>query len=240
MMSFVKPNAWQNIWQQFCWKLSIFSPVIYSIILIQALFTLLTFDGSGMRGGGNGVVSVYEKFYSLDFLLITGVMAFLLIGWQLATKKMVDENFTIVTTRLTAHASTSLFLVFLSAFSTITALSSLYILVALRGLIGKAEILMPLMPFHLNSTVVFFLVMLMAGAGGYLLGSLVYTSKLNIVALIVIAFFFVRNYVENVETLFNFYVKGTMLSFSMKALATTLILYAIAIFMKNRKEVRGG
>lgn len=239
MMSFVKPNAWQNIWQQFCWKLSIYSPVIYTVILIQALFTFLTFDGSGMRGGGNGVLSLYEKFYSLDFLLITGVLMFIMMSWQLATKKMVDENFTIPTTRVTAHTSTALFLIFVSALSTVTALSSLYIIVALRGLIGDVSIIMPLMPFHWSSVVVFFLAMMMAGAGGYLIGSLLYTSKLFIALLVVAVFLFGRNYVDNVEYLFTFYVKGTILAFCMKAIVTTLLLYALAIFVKNRKEVRG-
>lgn len=238
-MSLTRPNIWRNIWQQFCWKLSVFGPTIYSIILIQALFTLLTFDGSGMSGGGNGVIAVYEKFYSMDFLLITGVLMFILIGWQLATKKIIDENFTIATTRFTAHASTSLFLLFLGAFSTITALSSVYMLTAIRGLIGDVEIMMPLMPFHLNSLFIFFFVMLMAGAGGYLLGSLVYTSKLYVVLVIMIGFFFTRNYVENVERLFMFYVEGTMLAFSLKAIVTTVILYALALVVKNRKEVRG-
>lgn len=238
-MSFVKPNAWQNIWQQFCWKLSIYSPVIYTVILMQALFTLLTFDGSGMSGGGNGVLSMYEKFYSLDFLFITGVLMFMMIGWQLATKKMIDENFTIPTTRMTAHISTALFLIFVSALSTVTALSSLYIIVALRGVIGDVSILIPLMPFHWSSAVVFFSVMIMAGAGGYMVGSLVYTSKLFIVALVVAVFLFGRNYVDNVERLFTFYVEGTMLAFCVKAIVTTLLLYAVAIFVKNHKEVRG-
>lgn len=198
------------------------------------------FDGTGMSGGGNGVLSVYEKFYSMDFLLITGVLMFIMIGWQLASKKMVDENFTIPTTRLTANISTSLFLVFLSALSTITALSSLYLLVAIRGLVGDVEVMMPLMPFHVKSTCIFFFVMLMASAIGYLLGSLVYTSKLYIIALIIIVVFIQQNYSASIEGLFRFYVDGTMLAFTLKAIMTTVLLYTLAIVVKNRKEVRGG
>lgn len=239
MMSFVKPNAWQNIWQQFCWKLSIYSPVIYTIILIQALFAFLTFDGSGMSRGGNGVIIVQEKFYSIDFLFMTGVLMFIMIGWQLATKKMIDENFTIPTTRVTAHISTALFLLFVGALSTLTALSSLYMIVAWRALVGDVSIIMPIMPFHFSSAIVFFLVMMMAGAGGYLIGSLLYTSKLFITLLIVVVFLFGRNYADNVERLFTFYVEGTMLAFCVKAVMTTLLLYAVAIIVKNRKEVRG-
>lgn len=238
-MSFVKPSVWQNIWQQFCWKLSIYTPVIYTVILIQALFTILTFDGSGMSGGGNGVLSMYEKFYSLDFLLITGVLMFIMIGWQLATKKMVDEHFTIPTTRATAHMSTALFLMFVSALSTVTALSSLYVIVAWRGLVGDVPILIPLMPFHVTSAVIFFFVMMLAGAGGYFIGSLLYTSKLFIPLLVIVVFLFSRNYVDNVERLFTFYVQGTMLAFSVKAIVTTLLLYIVAVVVKNRKEVRG-
>lgn len=238
MMSLTRPSVGQNIWQQLIWKLSAYGQAIYTIVLMQMIFTLFTFGGTGTSGGGNGTVNVQEHFYSLDFLFIISMLSFLIIGWMLATKAFTDENFTIVTTRFTAHASTGLFLVVLSALSTVTALSSLYIVVLLRRLIRTDEFMMSVMPFHLESIVVFFFAMVMMGAVGYLLSSLIYTSKLYILVIAVAGFFFIRIY-GNTDKLFTFYIEGTLASFCAKSLITVIVLYGLAILVKSKKEVRG-
>ena len=237
MMSLNKVSATQNIFQQVKWKFSTMSTTFYSVILIQLIFMLLTFSGTGMSSSGFGGVSVEERFHSLDLLLIVSALTMILLGWMLATKGVTNYNFSVVTTRFTAHASTILFAICLCVVSTLTAFSSFYIVVFLRGLLIDIEMIMPSSMVSAESFVLFMLILVLACAAGYFMGSLIYVSKLFILLLMFIAFYWTRSYIDNTSAIFNFYFETSLMDFVWKAVVTAAVLFVGAIVVKNSKEV---
>lgn len=239
MMYSNKVSVTQNLMQQVLWKYSIYSQTVSTIVIVQIIFTLLSFNGTGSSSRGVGQVRVQEQFYSLDFLMIISIVTLFIIGWMVTNKSIVHENFSIPTTRLTAHSSTVLFLISLCVLATITALCTLYISVFARMVFTDVQMVMPDTIIDFKALILLFFSLLLAAAGGYFIGSLVYISKFFIIAFVAVLFIIFRNYIENMEMIMHFYFGEDVFSYGIKALVSAILLFGTAIALKNRKEVRG-
>ena len=234
-----KVSVTQNLAQQLLWKYSTYSQMVSTIVGIQFIFTLLAFNGTGSSSSGTAQVSVQEQFYSLDLMLFISIFALFVISWVVTNKSIIHENFSIPTTRLTAHSSTVLFLISLCALATITALCTLYISIFARMVFTDVQMVMPSTLIDFEALILLFFSLLLAAAGGYFIGSLIYVSKLFIIAFVAVLFIIFRNYIENIQMIIHFYFGEDVFSYVIKALVSAILLFGTAIALKNRKEVRG-
>lgn len=234
-----KISVTQNLAQQLLWKYSTYSQMVSTIVGVQFIFTLLAFNGTGSSSSGTAQVSVQEQFYSLDLMLFISIFALFVISWVVTNKSIIHENFSIPTTRLTAHSSTVLFLISLCALATITALCTLYISIFARMVFTDVQMVMPSTLIDFEALILLFFSLLLAAAGGYFIGSLIYVSKLFIIAFVAVLFIIFRNYIENIQMIIHFYFGEDVFSYVIKALVSAILLFGTAIALKNRKEVRG-
>ena len=241
MMSLNKVSPMQNIWQQLKWKFSAYSSTIYTVIIVQIIFALLLFgNGTGMNGSGIGNVFVRQRFYSLDMMATVSVLSLFIIGWVLATNSIKQDNFSVVTTRKTAHISTVLFLICLSIITTVTSLSSLYIMVFARLIFGDINFIMPATFINGEAIILFVIMLIFASATGYFLSSLIVVSKWFMVGFVAAVYYVWRSFVEHIGTVFDYFFATSTADFIIKAVFFSVLLFATAVAMKNAKEVQRG
>lgn len=241
MMSLNKASTMQNIWQQLKWKFSAYSSTIYTVIIVQIIFSLLLIDnGTGMEDGGIGNVFVRQRFYSLDMMATVSVLSLFIMGWMLATKSITQDNFSVVTTRKTAHISTVLFLLCLSVITTATSLSSLYIMVCARLVFGDINFIMPATFINGEAIILLVIMLIFASATGYFLSSLLVVSKWFVIGFVAAVYYVWRSYVEHIGKVFDYFFATSTADFVIKAVFFSVLLFAAAVVMKNAKEVQRG
>ncbi|MGE7021830.1 hypothetical protein [Solibacillus cecembensis] len=236
MTSLNNVSITQNIWQQLLWKCRVFSATFSTIVIVQVIFTVLS-GSTGNRGSGGGSLEYNEHFYSLDILLIISIISAIMLGWLLATQSIRNDNYSVVTTNFTETVSTLLFLVVLSAFTVLSALSSFYIIIFSRLLIfDQVKVNMGSL-FELSSLFLFFLLVLLAGSASFFAKTLFDFSKI-ITLLLIIALI---SYMQLKDTLnwalFEFFFIPSIGGVPGGVIYMILPLWVLTIGIRQRREV---
>ncbi|MEK4423706.1 hypothetical protein [Solibacillus sp. FSL K6-1523] len=236
MTSLNNVSITQNICQQLLWKCRVFSATFSTIVIVQMIFAVLV-GSTGSRGSGRGFFEYDERYFSLDLLLIISVISAIMLGWLLATQSIRNDNYAVVTTNFTETVSTLLFLVVLSAFTVLSALSAFYITAFSRLLIFNQVKVNVGSLFELSSLFLFFLFVLLAGSASFFARTLYDFSKV-ITLLLIISFIFytqLRNISDS--ALIKFFFIPDNVGVEGGLIFMIVLFWVLAIGIRQRREV---
>lgn len=227
----------QNIWQQLVWKCRTFSSTFTTVLIVQIIFSVLPFGSTGSSGGSFGSIRYNESIYSLDLLLIVSILSVIMLGWLLATGSIRNDNYSIVTTNFTETASTLLFLIVLSIFTTLSALSSLYFTVFTRLLFFDQVIVVKSALIEISTLFIFLLFVLIACSASFFAKTLFDVSKITFLFLIIAIISSMRFWNISVSMHFEFFLVQNMLELLGKVFLVLMILWGLTIAIRKRREV---
>ena len=242
-MSLNDVSVVQNVKKQVRWKLSSYSSVFMTIIAVQIMASLLTLNGTSHMGSGNAELKVEISVYSLDSMLIFSMITVFIISAMLAGKHMVEENFSIITTRPTASISTIVVQLIICVVTTCTALSSFYIFVVIMRLRQPEQQFLLQTAVEMKTLFLFFSLLVVLSAAGFFVGSFLQMNRWVIAIIgggVVIALFIylVPSYettrLQDEEAIAT---NATVWFTSLKCLVMSAVIYAVTIYIRNQQEV---
>ena len=242
-MSLNDVSMMQNVKKQVWWKLSSYSSVFMTIIAVQIMASLLTLNGTSHMSLGTNELRVEVSSYSLDSILMFSTVTVFIISSMLASKHMVEENFSIVTTRLTASLSTIVAQLIICVITTCTALSSFYIFAFIMRLRKSEESFLLQTAVEVKTLVLFFSLLVVLSAAGFLVGSFLQTNRWIIAIIGVVVIIGLFSYlVPSYETISSqdeeaIAANAKVWLTSLKCLGISAVIYAVTIYIRNEQEV---
>ena len=234
MTSIVKVSPARNIYEQVKWKCKTYSSMFSTVLILYILLTLLTGGGSGSLGMGRSFVSYKEQYYTLDALFMFTVLTMLIFGWMLASKSISRDNFSIVTTNNTEAISSALFLVVLSVFTLVSAISTLWISVMIDILRTGDLFIFHSMEYSLLTFISFTVSLLLAASIGYFIHALFDFSKIVFALLFAGMFLLIRQYtIELWEIIFG----GSAGQLIGRSTIYIVLLWLLIVLIRQRREV---
>ena len=244
-MSLNDVSVIQNVKKQVRWKLSSYSSVFMTIIAVQIMASWLFFNGTSQMNSGNGELRVEISVYSLDSMLIFSMITVFIISAMLAGKHMVEENFSIVTTRLTASISTIVAQLIICVVTTCTALSSFYLSTLIMRLRKPEEPLLLQTAVEAKTLLLFFSLLVVLSAAGFFVGSFLQMNRWVIaiigVGVVIALFIYLVPSSETTTTRLQdeeaIATNATIWFTSLKCLAMSAVIYTVTIYIRNQQEV---
>lgn len=233
----------QNVKKQVRWKLASYSSVFMTIITVQIMASLLTLNGTSHMGSGNDELRVEISVYSLDSMLMFSMITVFIINAMLAGKHMVEENFSIVTTRLTASISTIVAQLIICVVTTCTALSSFYLITLIMRLKKPEEQFLLQTAVEVKTLFLFFSLLVVLSAAGFFVGSFLQMNRwviaiIGIGVVIALFIYLVPSYettlLQDEEVIV---ANATVWFTSLKCLGMSAVIYAATIYIRNQQEV---
>ncbi|RIU91955.1 hypothetical protein [Oceanobacillus picturae] len=231
--------------KQYLFKWKAFAGVFNSMIALQLLAIVFTWGGTGQHGTSMGNVSISMNFYSTDGAIgLTLVWAFF-SSILITTKSYRNDDYLFITNRLSSNLANMAFLLAASVVAGLTAICSQYLIQMIQYVRGNT-LLTEALPLTLgewvSGAVATILYVLFIAAIGYLIGCVVqlHRTLVVIIPVALIGFLFIYDFDEpGFISLFEFYFQeNNFWLFSVKILATVLLLFAASILVSNRQEVR--
>jgi len=239
-MSLNDVSIMQNVKKQVWWKLSSYSSVFMTIIAVQIMASFLTLNGTSHMSSGNDELRVEVSSYSLDSILMFSMVTVFIISSMLASKHMMEENFSIVTTRLTASISTVVAQLIICVIATCTALSSFYIFTLVMRMRNSEEQFLVQMAVEVETLFLFFSLLVVLSAAGFLVGSFLQMNRWSIaiigVAVIIGLFIYLVPSYETISSQDEEAIARIWLT-SLKCLGISTVIYAVTIYIRNQQEV---
>lgn len=250
MQSLNKVTFDQVVKKQFLYKLSAYSGVYISLIILQVIAVLFSLNGVGNSSGGSELISLNIHYYSANLIFIFTMLWVFIVSFIITSKSYRDEDFSFVTNRLSSDFSNVFFVVLASIIGTITALLSKYLLQVIVLFLPKFDsfyqspVTMITGKFLILGTLTAFFYLLLCGAAGYFVGTLVRVSNIFkiLIPVLFIGYLFFGAFISEVTGLANivefFYLESSFTVFVLKVLITVFVLFGPAVIIFNRKEVR--
>ncbi len=247
-MSFVTTNLAKLIQKQTAFKLKAYYSVFTTLILLQLVAILFSFNAIEMTGGGTNTVSIYINYYSADIVIIFTMLWSFITAILITTRAYRNDEFTFVTNRVSSNLSNINFLLIASLVGGITALLSRYIP---RVIMYYTLNIAPVKPSIVSETgsellvgiLATILYVLLFSAIGYFSGMLVQLHKVFIVLLpaAYIGFLYLGGKIRNNEgnAVIEFFGdESSFVIFIIKILVITALLFGSATALSNRLEVK--
>ncbi|SEN23212.1 hypothetical protein SAMN05192533_110112 [Mesobacillus persicus] len=245
-MSLTTTSLAETVKKQYFYKLKANIDSFSSLVGIQILAILFSLGGISSSGMGGSFVNVNVKYYSPDLVLVFTLIWSFITAVTITTRPYRNHDFSFVTSRLSSSLSNILFLVTASVLGSVTALLSGNLLQMISYLILNEQL------YNIGSGaehmvlgfVVAFLYLMLIGACGYLIGSLIQVSKLFVLLfpILFIGLLFLEGVVTNgfiVSNVYKFYaMESVLFLFVGKTVLTAVALFIAAISILNRLEVR--
>ncbi|WP_404450184.1 hypothetical protein LG307_10320 [Sutcliffiella horikoshii] len=250
MQSLSKVTLDQVVKNQFLYKLSAFSGVYISLIILQVIAVLFSLNGVGNSTGGSELISLNIHYYSANLIFVFTMLWVFIVSIIITSKGYRDEDFSFVTNRISSDLSNVLFVVLVTIIGTITALLSKYVLQVIVLFLPKFDsiyhspVSMKIGSFFVMGTLTAFLYIFLCGAAGYFVGTLVRVSNLFkiLVPVIFVGYLFFGGTISEVSGLVTivefFYLETSFIAFILKVFITVLVLFAGSAAIFNRMEVR--
>lgn len=232
--------------RQYLFKLRAFIGAFIALMLVQwAALGFSILSGSGMTGTSSGDLSIKVTYFNGNLLITFTLLWAFTTGITLTTKQTRYGDFAFVTNRLTSHLSSIAFLFTASVIAGVTTMLASNLLRVGITFFSDANIFLnqsfsiSFLELIIGIVATTMYVILIASIG-YIIGMLVQLSKLFV---IIIPSLFIALTMgsanPSMEYIVAFYSKETSLFlFALKVLITISILFAGAIFISNRMEVR--
>lgn len=237
MMSLNKVSFSQTVLKQVKWKVKAYCQTLITLIFIQIGLSILTSGGSITVGGGFNEVNLDIHYYSLDLNVIFTSIWALVTAIVIQTKGYRQNDYSVISTHFTASIANIIVLFIYSFIATIISFMTLYILVAAVQLLGNITIMKESTLIEFSHFGVVFFIFLFASALGYLIGSLFNLSKGLGILIVVFVLLLIESFDTQWETVLTFFFSTGYLSFMLKTLMVSILLFALAIFSLSRKEV---
>ncbi|MGM9945612.1 MAG: hypothetical protein ACI33M_11745 [Lysinibacillus sp.] len=242
-MSLNDVSMMQNVKKQVRWKLSSYSSIFMTIIAVQIIASLLFLNGTGQMSSGNAELRVEISSYSLDSMLMFSMITVFIISAMLASKHIMEENFSIVTTRLTASLSTIIAQLIICVVTTCTALSSFYISTLVMRLNNSENTFLVQTAVEMKTLFLFFSLLVVLSAAGFFVGSFLQMNRwimaiIGVVVVIALFIYLVPSYEMNSSQDGEAIATNTTVWLtSLKCLGISAVIYAITIYIRNEQEV---
>ena len=233
----------QNVKKQVRWKILSYSSIFMTIIAVQIIASLLFLNGTGQMGSGNAELSVQISNYSLDSMLMFSMITVFIISAMLASKHIMEENFSIVTTRLTASLSTIIAQLIICVIATCTALSSFYISTLVMRLNNSENTFLAQTAVEMKTLFLFFSLLVVLSAAGFFVGSFLQMNRwimaiIGVGVVIALFIYLVPSYEMNSSQDGEAIATNTTVWLtSLKCLGISAVIYAITIYIRNEQEV---
>ncbi|MBM7599640.1 hypothetical protein JOC34_002008 [Virgibacillus halotolerans] len=233
--------------KQFFYKLNAYTGVFSSMVLIQVIAIFFSF-GAVSSGSGRFGVQINVDYHSADTLIIFTMLWAFINAVTIITKKYRDDDFAFVTNRVSNNVSNMLFLVAASFIGGVTAILSTFLIRVISYFVLRDHSVIGYDVMYsvqeiFSGLLVVFLYLLLFCALGYLAGTISQLHKSFVVLLpVVVMGCLIMIVIYGSEVLLHvieFYSKETnTLLFVGKTVITSFLLFAGAIILSNRLEVR--
>lgn len=247
-MSLSKISLVHVVKKQFLYKLSAYTGVFNSLLLIQGIAILLSFGSTASMGSSSYGIDMDIDYKSADTVVVLTMLWAFINAITIITKKYREDDFAFVTNRLSNNLSNILFLFVASIIGGVTAILSAFLVRVIsffilqnQSIIGH-DVLYSTQEI-LSGIVVTILYLFLFCSLGYFAGWLTQLHK-SLVVVVPVAF--VGLYIaigwsgSNVLLhSIEFYAKETnVLLFVSKTVITSLLFFMVAVMISNRLEVR--
>ncbi|WP_153061581.1 hypothetical protein [Metasolibacillus fluoroglycofenilyticus] len=236
MMYFSNVSLIRNIGAQVKWRLETYSNVVMIFVLIQ-LFISVVAGNSGMSGSGMNNLMIKEYFYSLDGLLGISMMTAFTICAIFASERIQKDNLAVPTTRLATNISVILFICIVLFIATVTAIMTNNIVQFVKVLFLNTNIAGVTLVPNISTFFVFYFALLCASAVGYFISTLFNLSKVLTVISGLLFIYYSPYFLEDV---FGWLVGDNYGVLILNAFVIASVLYALAMLINSRQEVRRG
>ncbi|KGM44906.1 hypothetical protein [Neobacillus niacini] len=245
-MSLSRISLQEVVKKQYSYKFRSYIQVFLSLVFIQMLGILFSFNGVGMAGTSSSTFEIDIHFYSSDIVVIFTMLWAFITSILITTQAYRNDDFAFITNRLSSNLSNMLFLLTISMVGGLTALLSSHVIRILMYVLGRSEYLYT--TTDVSEWIIGFiatvLYILICSAVGYFFGTLVQLHKVFAV-LLPVAFFGILIVGAGTmnETIiqegFEFIFKETSLAiFIVKIGVLAALLFTGSALMSNRMEVR--
>ncbi|MEH7010827.1 hypothetical protein V7087_08390 [Neobacillus niacini] len=232
--------------KQYAYKLRAYIQVFMSLVFIQMLAILFSFNGVGMMGTSSNTFDINVHFYSADIVVIFTMLWALITAILITTQTYRNDDFAFITNRLSSNLSNMLFLLTASMIGGFTAMLSSYVMRILMYVFGGTEYLYT--PTAASEWLIGFiasiLYVLLFTALGYFFGTLVQINKVFVVLLpaLFIGLLIVGAGTMNgtvLNNVFEFiFMESSLAIFMVKIVILAALLFSGSALMSNRMEVR--
>jgi hypothetical protein len=247
-MSLTRTSLLEVTKRQYVFKLKSYIQVFMTLVVLQLLGMLFSFNGVGMMGSSNGSVEVEIQYYSADIVVVFTMLWAFITAILITTKAYRNDDFAFVTNRLSSNLSNMLFLLTASILGGILSILSSYLMKVIMYLVGQqlvnaTNVTAVSIDFLLGIAATVFYVIL-ASALGYFVGTLVQINRIFVVVIPVL--FFGSLFVGEVSgkreimtAVFEFiFTEPSLLVFIVKILVMAGLLFGSAFVLSNRMEVK--
>lgn len=246
MMSLSRISLHEVVKKQYSYKLRSYNQVFMSLVFIQVLGILFSFNGVGMMGTSSNSFDISMHFYSADIVVVFTMLWGFITSILITTQAYRNDDFAFITNRLSSNLSNMLFLLTISMVGGLTALLSSHVMRILLYLIGRSEYLYT--PTDVSEWIIGFiatvLYILICSAVGYFFGTLVQLHKVFAV-LLPVAFFGILIVGAGTmnETIIQkgsefIFKEASLVLFIVKIGVLAALLFTGSALMSNRMEVR--
>ena len=245
-MSLTTANPAEIVKKQYFFKLKANIDAFSSLLGIQLLAILFSLGATSSISSNNNGFSVDIKYYSADVVIAFTMIWGFVTAITITTKPYRHNDFTFVTNRITSNISNMLFLLTASIIGGVTAMLAKNVTVILTSIFFHSELYGPV--FQVKEFIIGLFVSILyiyfISSLGYLIGTFVQVNRIFILLLpvLMIGSLFIDGMAGKEPTImhiFQFYfMEPSLLIFTIKAVATTALLFIASITILNRMEVR--
>lgn len=246
MMSLTTISLAETVKKQYFFKMKANIDSFSSLIWIQMMALLFSFNATASSGFTNNDISINIRYYTSDVVMVFTLIWSFVTAITITTKPNRYHDFTFISNRVSSSLSNILFLATANLFGGVTAILSHNLLKMVWILSDEQHFYSLQAGFweHLLGILVAFLYLMLLSSVGYLIGTLVQVSKLFIVilsALVIGSLFLGALFQGNpfIVALYQFYFKeASLFFFLIKVLLSAAILFMASTSILNRLEVR--
>ena len=102
-MSLSRTSLMEVVKRQYLFKLKSFIQVFMTLVVLQLLAMLFSFNGVGMMGSSNGSVEMDIQYYSADIVVVFTMLWAFITAILITTKAYRNDDFAFVTNRLSSN-----------------------------------------------------------------------------------------------------------------------------------------
>ena len=247
-MSLAEISPGRTVRQQYRFKLRVHANLFVSLAAVQVIALLFSAGGTGAIGMGWNNIHLQLKFFSGGVLFVFTALWIVVNSFALTLPLSRKIDFSLVTNRLSSNLANIAFLVTAAIAGGITAVLGLLLQRNILYYTGAGELLLEanfsVAPGELfTGMAVAVLYLLLFSAAGYFAGALIQMHRLLYVvvpALLLGALFYeAAHEFSRLLRVIDFFRLETLPSlFVLKCVLVALLLWAGAVLLSNRMEIR--
>jgi hypothetical protein len=248
-MSLSRASLMDVVKKQYAYKLKSYIQVFMSLVVLQLIAVLFSFNGVGMMGSSSASIEVDIHYFSADIVVIFTMLWAFITAILITTKAYRNDDFAFVTNRVSSNLSNMLFLITASMIGGLTAILTTHLMKIVMYFFKEQQLLdgtsaMAVPEEILSGIVTTIFYVLLFSALGYFVGTLVQLNRIFVVLLPALVFgsLFLGAVSGNAvltDSIVKFFFTETSLSlFIVKIIVTASLLFSSAFVLSNGMEVR--